>query len=338
MSFHNLSISVLKVGRQLAGSKLAVAAFFMPLLLQSCIRDEDPVAPYQSGNIRNRTLVMGTDYRTQLFYNIAADSVIALGNKNDWDLAFSCTPTEGGIVMLNQARYMFAWNTNRTNVSSSDTIGFFSNRRWDAANRPDSIAIGNVKNKTTDFWIDRGLDENGDPLPLEKITFVNVDYQKYRIKVQHQGEATAQEFEIQKDTNYNFIHFSLANRRTVAVEPPKKMWDLAFTQYMHTFTDPYTPYLVTGVLLNTYETTCAADSTTGWDKIDRTFAQKLNFSNKPDVIGYDWKAFINSVYITDIRRNYIVRTAEGFYYKIRFIDFYDNRGTKGSPKFEVQKL
>ena len=34
----------------------------------------------------------------------------------------------------------------------------------------------------------------------------------------------------------------------------------------------------------------------------------------------------------------VSRDAKGFYYKLRFIDFYDDHGNKGNPKFEFQKF
>ena len=59
-----------------------------------------------------------------------------------------------------------------------------------------------------------------------------------------------------------------------------------------------------------------------------------------DEIGYDWKIFDfeNGKYIIDVQRVFIVKSTEGFYYKLRFIDFYNQDGLKGYPKFEFQKL
>jgi hypothetical protein len=35
---------------------------------------------------------------------------------------------------------------------------------------------------------------------------------------------------------------------------------------------------------------------------------------------------------------YVVRTSEGLFYKIHFIDFYNETGLKGYPKFEIAAL
>jgi hypothetical protein len=36
--------------------------------------------------------------------------------------------------------------------------------------------------------------------------------------------------------------------------------------------------------------------------------------------------------------NYVVLDREGYFYKLRFISFYNNSGEKGYPTFEFQRL
>jgi hypothetical protein len=57
-----------------------------------------------------------------------------------------------------------------------------------------------------------------------------------------------------------------------------------------------------------------------------------------DVIGYDWKTFNGSGFETHPEQVYLVKTTEGLYYKLRFVDFYNSQGDKGTPTFEVQAL
>jgi HmuY protein len=388
MFFYHLSISVLKVGRQLVGS-LTVAAFFMSarqqfnslislstsvqkyvafetihllnrarfnhafyalifLLLQGCIREEEPVLPHQAGNVQTRSLSMSSDYRAQLFYNLENDSLVGRNLKTDWDIAFDVSDvltapngqnTEGSKIYLNQAKYMFAWKTNKTELEMlTDTLGFFKNRRWDASNNTDTMAIGSAKAQSNAIWIDRGLNEFGDPLDFIRFKIVSATKEKYIFKVLRQGATKSEQFEIQRDTNYNRVYFSFETNKAVKVEPKKTDWDLAFTQYMFTFKDPYTPYLVVGVLLNPLNTQAAADSTYKFSNIDKTVAQTIKLTNQIDVIGYNWKAFSGNVFKINQTYNYIVNDQKGFLWKLHFIDFYDNRGTKGAPKFEFQKL
>ncbi len=338
MSFHNLSISVLKVGRQLAGS-LAVAAFLLPSLT-GCIKEERPVTPHEPGDVTTRTVDLSQDYRYQIFYSLEKDSVISRNLKTDWDFSFE-SHTEGSKVFLNSSRFMSAWNTGKDDFDAvNDTTGFYKNRRWDASNQTDSVAIGDVKNLSRIFWVDRGYDENGDELGYIKIKFVSVDNGKYVIQIQKQGDSKINTHEIVKNYSRNFSYFSFKTNGQVTIEPNKNDWDLLFTQYIHNFKDPYLPYLVTGVLLNPYNTQAVVDSTLDFNKIDITVANNLKLRANPDVIGYAWKefGFSNSIYKVYAHWNFIIRDSKSLFYKLHFIDFYNDKGTKGYPKFELQKL
>jgi hypothetical protein len=35
---------------------------------------------------------------------------------------------------------------------------------------------------------------------------------------------------------------------------------------------------------------------------------------------------------------YLLKSKEGYYWKLHFVDFYDSNGDKGSPAFEYQEL
>jgi hypothetical protein len=343
MSFHNLSISVLKVGRQLVVSS-TVAAFFLAFIsttLMGCLKDEDPVNPTKSGSVITRTIEMTPQYRYQVFYNLENDSLMRRNQKWDWDLAFDAS-ADGSVVHINGAKFMFSSQMPTEDfLSVRDTLGFFKKRRWEAINTLDTVTIGSVKNNAQVYWIDRGYDENGDQIPFVKIQFELVDNQKYRFKVARLGSLNTPEiYEVAKDPSVNAVHFSLTTNKIVPVEPPKTTWDIQFTQYMFTFFDPYTPYIVTGVVINPFETSAAVDSTTGFEKIDRAYAKNMKLKNQPDVIGYTWKGFsLNTqVYNINSAYTYVIKDSKGLYFKLRFIGFFDASGRRGYPKFEYQKL
>jgi hypothetical protein len=146
---------------------------------------------------------------------------------------------------------------------------------------------------------------------------------------------------ITKDVNYNFSFLSL-NGNITSIEPLKENWDLTFTQYTYIFYDqtPITPYIVTGCLSNRNKVEVA--KVFDKDFADITFADVNNysFSSDIDAIGYSWKEydFDTSSYIIYYTKNYIIKTTEGKYYKLHFIDFYDGLGVKGTPTFEFQEL
>lgn len=341
MSFHNLSISVLKVGRQLAVNSVVAAFFCSFFSLSSCIKEEAAVIPIKSGDVTTRTIAMEQGYKFQNFYNLEKDSVISRNPKWDWDIAFDAS-AEGTHAYINGARFMFSWKTESQNLMElKDTFGFYNARRWEAVNTPDTVTIGSVKNNPNVYWIDRGYDDSGEQTGFVKIQFESVDNQKYSFKItRRESPNQIESYEISKDPNYNLVYFSFTKNKRMDIEPRKFDWDLQFTQYMFTFFDPYTPYIVTGVLLNPYHTLAAVDSTTGFSRIDRALAQNMKLKNNPDVIGYNWKGFSLSdqSYSINSHYTYVIRDAKGFYYKLRFIGFFDAVGRRGFPKFEYQRL
>jgi hypothetical protein len=236
---------------------------------------------------------------------------------------------------------MFARNTGSTDFSAvTDTNGFELNKSWDVpSGNLDSTAIGDWRNKNEVYLIDRGYTETGAHLGFRKIQFLSLDASKFTIRfaeLNGNGETT---LEIPKDSVYNFTFFTFSGGgKTLIVEPPKKDWDLVFTQYTHIFYDPFTPYLVTGCLLNRYNTTAVRDHSTNFHEINFEAISRNIFSNHINTIGYEWKSFNGTTYITHPELNYLIKDQDGFYYKLHFIDFYSSTGIKGNPTWEYQEL
>jgi hypothetical protein len=334
MSFHNLSISVLKVGRQLVGS-LAVAAFFI-FTTTGCLKEEQPVLPFDRGGLTTRSINLASDYRNQIYYSLEKDSIIRQNLKMDWDLAFEAN-TEGVRVFLNSSRLMASMKTNTPNIEDlKDMAGL--KRVFDVINRPNISAIGDVRDLKNCFWIDRGLDDLGDPLDIVKVKFEGVTAKDYTLKVAKQNERQPTTIVVEKDPKVNLVYLSFTNNKVVKLDPPKEDWDLYFTQYLHYFNEANPNYVVTGAILNPNKTVAVADSSLEFKKIDINVAKGFKLTAQPDVIGYSWKNFANNIYTINNHWNYIIRDSKGFYYKLRFIDFYSEKGAKGVPKFEFQKL
>ena len=115
---------------------------------------------------------------------------------------------------------------------------------------------------------------------------------------------------------------------------------MLFTQYTFTFfaESPPLPYLVTGCLLNRYNTFAAKDSLAVFSKLTFTDINQFTLANDISTIGYNWKVFKNSSYTIVSKYNFIIRDAVGYFYKLHFTDFYNNIGEKGNPKWEYQQL
>ena len=84
----------------------------------------------------------------------------------------------------------------------------------------------------------------------------------------------------------------------------------------------------------------AIDSEKEFNEITYEDIESYSFSSNQDVIGYDWKDFDfdSGFYLIYAEKNYIIKNGLDQYFKIHFIDFYDDLGEKGHPTFEIQQL
>ncbi|MBI2281146.1 MAG: hypothetical protein HYU68_10720 [Bacteroidetes bacterium] len=309
------------------------------MVLSSCVKEELPVPKHDPGNIITNTVNMGSNYKWQVYFNLKNNTVVGENLKTSWDLGFE-TSSDGYRIILNSSKAMYAAKTNQTDFSLvTDTIGFSATKDFDSpTGNMEQTAIGDwrlIPNQV--YLIDRGYNELGSHQGFRKIVFESVSDYSYAVRFSQlngSGETTLQ---IPKDVNYNFTFFSFTTSSTVMVEPPKIDWDIVFTQYLEELS---TPYLVTGCLLNKYKTMAKADSITAFNSINYDFALSQLLSSNINVIGYDWKEynFTTSSYLVSPNKNYIIQDQNGFYYKLHFIDFYNNSGIKGNPTFEFQKL
>jgi hypothetical protein len=153
----------------------------------------------------------------------------------------------------------------------------------------------------------------------------------------------AQNAVVKKDPEVHYLWFSIADNAVKHLEPPSGQYDLFFTQYTTLlFTDegiPY-PYLLPGVLSNRSGISVALDTVDLFQDINRDIALTQQYSQSMDAIGWDWKYydFNSSVYTIRPNFNYIIRNKSGYFYKLRFIGFYDQNGSKGYPVIEYQGL
>lgn len=330
----------------------------LPVLsLQSCFKEDERITPHDPGSVNTEAIAMESDYRYQVYYDLSSQSVVSANFKSDWDLGFECG--QGGWhVILNTSNFMLAGNTGLGDfAAATDTTGL--DWKYDpSTGNLDSTAIGpwltfsgidSVPDYSGEVYIvDRGYDEAGNLRGVKKVVFTEWSRDRYAVRFANldgSGEGTA---EILKDTSVNFIYFSFEEGGTVmTLEPPKYAWDLLFTQYTTLlYTNdgfPY-PYLVTGVLSNRAGVKVAQDTLHEFSAIDLEAAEGFGYSDVRDEIGYDWKDVVGDVstgnvsYVIVPGINYVVRDAGGFFYKLRFISFYNDQGEKGFPTFEYQLL
>jgi len=333
----------------------------MVFLLNSCIKDELPVEAHNSGNINTNALEMGSDYRYQVFYDLATNKEVSRNVKNIWDLGFE-TAEDGYRIVLNGSKLMQVYPTGK---NSLDEIHGIPSAGW-LTDQPtgdmEKTAFGEWGQSTTTgyasneevFIIDRGYGFDNDLQGFQKIQILSVDETGYVIRYAKLDGTNEGEMFIEKNDLYNFTFFSFENGgETVMVEPPKADWDLSFTQYTYIFydipeasgipqeelTDTLT-YIVNGVLQNRNNTWATEDTLIGFENFQFEDISSVSFGPSISNIGFDWKLynFDSGIFTVFPEKNYIVKDEHDLYYKIHFIDFYNDLGEKGTPTFEVQAL
>lgn len=322
---------------QALGIKFGLVFFVFGLM--ACEKEELPVPRHESGDVTTSTVSLDPTYKWQVYFDLETNREVGRNLKTAWDLGFE-TSADGYHIVLNASKFMMAGKSAKTDFAQvTDTIGFGLAKNIDAATgNLDSTAFGDWRNGSPVYIVDRGVNEFGLHQGFRKVQVQGVDAHKFTVRFAQLNGTNETTLEVPKDSTYNLTFLSFAKRDTVHIEPPKKDWDLAFTQFNHVFYEPvFTQYLVTGCLLNRYHTHALMDSTVRFEGIDFAKAQSYNLSSNLNAIGFDWKSYTGSVYITHTKMNYIIRDQNGLYYKLRFIDFYD-AGKKGSPKWEFQKL
>lgn len=316
--------------------KKALLIALIPVL-GACFKKEIPVEKPTSGAITAQ-IELGADYANQIYYDLETNSIIRQNNREIWDLAFEAGDN-GFHILLNESRIMSAALSNETDIAALTSDAGLT-YHWDFhTGNLDSTAIGDWQSSGKVYVIDLGTSLTGSNLGKKKLKVLSVSNTEYQIEFADLNSTSIQTFTIPKSTTAGFTYFSMTGSGSLKdIEPDKGSWDLIFTAYCHVF-DEHTPYSVVGVLSNRFgvkvqEVSIPFADLKYADIVESDFEERVN------VIGYDWKTydFDNGTYVVNSNRTFIVKTVLGRYYKMRFVDYYDENGIKGAPKFELQEL
>ena len=305
----------------------------------SCRKEEQPILRHPRGESSTSFTDLGTDYRYQAFFDLGTNSWQQKKLRTSWDLAFE-SKSSGYHVLLNSSCLMAVWKVENIDFQNLiDTTGAVWS--WDAASgNLDSTAIGDWINSSAVYLVDCGMDYLGNHRGFKKIQLQEVTSNGYSFITANLDGTDYHQVNIEKDEVYNFQYFSFQNNSTELIAPPKDEWDLEFTTYTHYFEEEEMAYLVTGVLLNRSGVEVAEITNIPFDDIEIDLLTNITFSNAVNTIGYNWKYydFSSGIYVVNPSINYVIKTTEGKVFKLHFIDFYNDAGEKGTPKFEFKEL
>lgn len=315
--------------------------FVLTVFLFSCEKAEKPVVLPPAGQTLMSVVTMGEQYENQVFFSFETNQIVKTSPVNSWDLAFQ---SDGCHVFMNGGKNIFIYNTHLIDPILVVDASNVPNKDWQfdsPCGLPDSTALadwqwtdGTSKNE---IYIAKIADDD-----FKKFVLLSSDAQSFHLAYGNIDALQLDTIVIPKFQDYNFTYFSFDNGgQLLQPEPPKSTWDIVFTRYRYVYydLDNFT-YLVSGVLLNPSNTMAMGDSINHFNAIQFDSNLLPQMSNKRDVIGFDWKKynFDNGKYDVKTTKSYVVRNQQNHYWKIHFLDFYDNNGVKGSPSFEFERI
>lgn len=320
--------------------------FIVMMALLSCEKKEDLwELPEPNANEQVQTFDLGPNYENVIFYQLATKQT-QTANLFSWDIAFA-TGADEQHVRMNGGKDVQVYNTHDTDFAKTTFATTKVTWKWDGAGgEKDSTAVGDWKDsidnsKSANKVYIFDLSKASTPR-YKKVKFLSVSASEYRIRIANLDNTEAVEMTVPKDASRNYVHVNLTAGQVVTYEPPSNTWDIVFTRYRFVFydTNPITPYLLNGVLINAKHISIAETKTLNYEEIDAAKAASLLLTRKEDEIGYDWKDYNLTAgkYTVNPNQIFIMKNDNGDIYKMRFVDFYNEQGVKGFPKFVYQKL
>jgi hypothetical protein len=345
--------------------KKIVLFIALAAVMASCFPEDNPVQPITPGGLETGRLEMSRFYTQQFYYDLGSASVAGENYFGIWDLGFACEDGDYHII-LNYAKFMRVYNTEEVNFESVDDSflpGIAEDSLWKFDNPfgyEDSTAFGKwwvddngdiISNEHV-FIVDLGKDEKTKPYGKKKLQLFGFQDGEYVLRVADLDGSNDTTFSVAKDVQYNYVNVSIRGEAVEIAqsEPPSDTWDLIFTkntELLYTSEGDGVWYSVVSVLLNPkyveadYIILDTVDVSGDFKKIDRSIIDTLDFKSTRNAIGHEWKYYDldgTDSYVTFPRIVYIIKDDIGFYYKLHFIDFYDDKGNKGTPRFEFQRL
>ena len=321
---------------------------FMLIMLQSCFKEEELIPPHEQGDLVEGQVTLGSFYENQAYFDLGSNREISNSSILEWDLSFESS-TGGWTIRLNSAKFMLAGNS-RDTIFSAELHADDLEMKFDPSDgNPDSTAMADcfvVGDDTTwptrfVYLVDRGSDSQGNSLGQKKVQvdMLGEDFLLRYSNPDNSGDTTVL---ILRDPARDLVFYSFENG-LIDIAPLPDQYSLLFTRYttmLVTDEGEDYPYLVVGVLLNPNGVNAVRDTIHDFLDMEIGDVAELVFSPRADVIGYDWKYynFDAGVYTIEPDMNYVIRDRDGYYYKLRFVDFYSDEGVKGYPTFEFVRL
>jgi hypothetical protein len=317
------------------------------VLLCACEQPEEPIVlPQVDGTLKLGSVQMGADYRTQIFMKLDDLSTVSIDNQS-WDF-YMDADSAGSNIYINGGKGVLISRTGYKQfrqMPDPNTLKWI----WDAEDGdPDSLALSGWRDPGGNSYeevyiVDRGSYIQG-PDRYVQMKVLSVSGSDFRVMLADMHGADQHEVVVDKDPSKAHVYLSLEHGgHALNPEPARDAWDICFLRYRHVYPEFNPPllYSVCGIYINTGELEAAVDSTLNFADVTWSTFPESRFNGKRNALGFDWKVynFDNGRYVARSSVTYVVKTHSPLaYYKMRFIDFYDDNGTKGTPRFEMCRM
>ncbi|MCS6896268.1 MAG: HmuY family protein [Bacteroidia bacterium] len=308
--------------------------------VMGCRRPEKPWQLPDTPEGRTLEANLGSEYDTVAFISLELGEVTKR-LRTSWDLALR--PRGGRYeIRLNAAMYAFAVEVSEAVWQQPIQPAQLSGWRCDLV---DTAALQPLhRGEVRFFVIDRDRGESFYRNPQKRYRKVAIRWEGPTLSILSTaltGGDTAR-WRLPVDTAVRFIALD-RSEESVSILPSWRA-DLILTRYIHPFYDQpeeFRWYPVLGALIGeNVQAAVVRTSETPYEQMNFALAQRLSFSDKGDVIGYDWKRydFSTGTYVIDLSRYFVLKVGELSFYKLRFIDFYDTQGRKGCVRIEYEPI
>ncbi|HEX2395044.1 MAG TPA: hypothetical protein VHI78_06825 [Bacteroidales bacterium] len=330
-----------------------LAVTIMLFVFMSCEKDENT----DSSTFTSKTVSMGQNSDNDVYYSLANGEVSNL-NRSGWDIAFS-VPLQTATILINEGAGVELYcvgDTNDWNAVDENSISGLSPRFNDESDR----TMGAFNVNATGFpnygwgtYHGGNPDHNvgGDSIYVIKLT--DGSFKKFMVRVKlgtsssnefrwadlnGENEMTASLSTAPYEDKKHFIHYSIVNNEPVEAEPDMTEWDLLFTRYLIKIPvgpSVFMDYPVMGVLSNP---DVRIAKVTGKHPDEVTESDAVDFSDRPDVIGHDWKIsdpVTHEISLAD-STSYFIESVDGKTYLLYFSDYGGN--ADGTIGFKVKTI
>lgn len=345
---------------------------------QSCINDnEDPIAVAPTDGAVVSPDVGGATEPNQVWFDLGTNSEV-LTKRTDWDLASYSggafkvilnpsimmaagkIPNATNIDQVTDASVtalkdqVQVANFNPANVAYIDDVngnfpaGYTAIEEIKVNEAENAIYLVNMGREIYTGIVPTGsVATGGDSRGWMKVQVVRSG-DGYKVKYANLDDTTHKELTITKNAAYNFNFVSLKNNKEVSVQPEKKKWDICFTVFTNTITGAGSYIYADFVTINNvggagaYEVkvTAPASGVEAYNNFKAADIDQSKFIyNDQRVIGANWR---NPVGVNGLEvygdRFYVIKDAEGYYFKLRFTRLTNTAGERGRPQFEFKPL